>query len=84
MIDTVITNDAMTAQMINTELPTGSMGSTSFKWSNDEIITMKILINVPTNESIANTNLSRISHMTILPPRFYTIQHRAGRNQTTF
>lgn len=83
MIDTVITNDAMTAQMINTELPTGLMGSTSFKWSNDEIITMKILVNVPTNESIANTNLSRISHISI-PPRFYTIQHRAGRNQTTF
>ena len=83
MIDTDMKNEAMTAQMINTELPTGSIGSTSFKWSNDEIITMKILINVPTNESIANTNLSRISHMSI-PPQFYTIQHRAGRNQTTF
>jgi hypothetical protein len=84
MIDIVIINDAMTAQMINTALPTGLMSSTSFKWSNDEIITMKILINVPTNESIANTNLSRISHMTILPPRFYTIQHLVGRNQTIF
>lgn len=83
MIDIVITNDAMTAQMINTELPTGSIGSTSFKWSNDEIITMKILINVPTNESIANINRNRISHI-LIPPRFYTIQHRAGHNQTTF
>ena len=81
MIDIVITNDAMTAQMINTELPTGSMGSTSFKWSNDEIITMKILINVPTNESIVNANLNIDI---LIPPRFYTIQHRAGRNQTTF
>lgn len=83
MIDTVITNDAMTAQMINTELPTGSIGSTSFKWSNDEIITMKILINVPTNESMANINRNRISHI-LIPPRFYTIQHPAGHTQTTF
>ena len=73
----------MTAQMINTELPMGSIGLTSFKWSNDEIITMKILINVPTNESIANINLSRISHI-LIPPRFYTIQHLVGRIQTTF
>ena len=65
MIDIVITNDAITAQMINTELPTGSIGSTSFKWINDEIITMKILINVPTNESIANINRNRISHILI-------------------
>lgn len=83
MIDTVITNDAMTAQMINTELPTGLIGSTSFKWSNDEIITMKILINVPTNESIANITRNRISHI-LIPPQSYTIQHPAGHTQTTF
>ena len=83
MIDTVITNDAMTAQMINTELPTGSIGSTSFKWSNDEIITMKILINVPTNESMANINRNRISHI-LIPPQFCTIQHLVGRSQKTF
>ena len=83
MIDTVITNDAMTAQMINTELPTGSIGSTSFKWSNDVIITIKMLINVPINESIANIKRNRISHI-LIPPLFYTIQHRAGRIQTTF
>ena len=83
MIDTVITNDAMTAQIINTELPTGSIGSTSFRWSNDEIITIKMLINVPINESIANIKRNRISHI-LIPPRFYTIQHLVGRNQTTF
>ena len=73
----------MTAQMINTELPTGSIGSTSFRWSNDEIITIKMLINVPINESIANTKRNRILHI-LIPPRFYTIQHLVGRNQTTF
>ena len=73
----------MTAQMINTELPTGSIGSTSFRWSNDEIITIKMLINVPINESIANIKRNRISHI-LIPPRFYTIQHLDGRNQTTF
>lgn len=83
MIDIVITNDAMTAQMINTALPMGSMGLTSFKWSNDEIITIKMLINVPINESIANIKRNRISHI-LIPPRFYTIQHLVGRNQTTF
>lgn len=51
-------NDAITAQMINTELPMGSMGLTSFKWSNAEIITTKTPINVPTNESIVNANLN--------------------------
>ena len=71
----------MTAQMINTELPMGSMGLTSFKWSNDEIITMKILINVPTNESIVNANLNIYI---LKPPRFYTIQHLVGHNQKTF
>lgn len=73
----------MTAQMINTELPTGSIGSTSFRWSNDEIITIKMLINVPINESIANIKRNRISHI-LIPPQSYTIQHPAGRSQTTF
>ena len=83
MIDIVITNDAMTAHMINVALPTGLMSSTSFKWSNDEIITIKMLINVPINESIANIKRNRISHI-LIPPRFYTIQHLVGRNRKTF
>ena len=55
----------MTAQMINTELPTGSIGSTSFKWSNAEIITTKTPINVPINESIVNINLNKILYIPI-------------------
>lgn len=74
-------NDAMTAQMINTELPIGSIGSTSFRLSNAEIITIKIPINVPTNESIVNANLNIFI---LKPPRFYTIQHPVGHNQKTF
>lgn len=81
MIDIDMKNEAMTAQMINTELPMGSMGLTSFKWSNAEIITTKTPINVPTNENIVNANLNIYI---LKPPQFYTIQHPVGHNQKTF
>lgn len=76
-----IENDARTAHMINTTLPTGLMSSTSFKLNNAAIITAKTPINVPTNESNVNINLNRILHM-LTPPRFYTIQHQAGHTRT--
>lgn len=72
----------MTAQIINIALPAGSIGSTSFKWSNAEIITIKTPINVPTNERPININLNRILYI-LIPPRCYTIQHQVGRIQTT-
>lgn len=84
MNDTDMKNDAMISQMINTELHTGSIGLTSFRLSNAEIITVKTPINIPTNESIINVNLN----ICILSPpfqvRYYTIQHPAGHNRTTF
>lgn len=81
MVDIDMKNDAMTAQMISTELPIGSIGPASFKLSNAEIITIKTPINVPTNESIVNANLNIFI---LKPPQFCTIQHPVGHSQKTF
>lgn len=84
MNDTDMKNDAMTAQMINTELPMGSMGLTSFKWSNAEIITTKTPMNVPTNENIVNVNLNKDMLSPPFQVQYYTIQHQVGHNHKTF
>ena len=83
IVDIDIENDAKIAQIINITLPVGSIGSTSFRLCNAEIITIKTPINVPVNENIVNINLNRILYI-LIPPRFYTIQHRVGRIRTTF
>jgi hypothetical protein len=82
IIDIDTENDAITAQIINIALPVESIGSTSFKLSNAETITIKTPMNVPTNDSAVNINLNRILYI-LIPPLFYTIQHQAGRNHKT-
>lgn len=82
MVDTDMKNDARTAQIINIKLPIGSIGPTSFKLNNAEIITIKTPINIPTNESIVNANLN-IFILTPFQAQYYTIQHQVGHNHKT-